>query len=200
MTNVPTDRACAAAMPWRRLSAVGRSVAVKHSRTCGAARRGAAATLAHSLTAAQTAAMDCAEACASDGHAQHARCTTRTAARDVHEAQAAARPIRCCRTGKRRHADSIRRGLSAQPSRARTVACSMLLAVMRRLARPYVECARAVLVAIGAERHWAGVVGTRQDRERLGTRVDDILQRSAAHSVTRGRTASQRRRNGLASQ
>ena len=50
---------------------------------------------------------------------------------------------------------------------------------MRRLARPYVECARAVLVAIGAERHWAGVVGGRQDRERLGTRVDDILQRSA---------------------
>jgi hypothetical protein len=76
MTNVPTDRACAAAMPWRRLSAVGRSVAVKHSSTCGAARRGAAATLAHSLkaarelwTVAQTAAMDCAEACASDGHA-----------------------------------------------------------------------------------------------------------------------------------
>jgi hypothetical protein len=87
---------------------------------------------AHSLTAArelwtaaQTAAMDCAAACARDGHAQHARCTTRTAAR-VHEAQAAARPIRCCRTGKRRHADSIRRGLSAHPSRARTVACSML--------------------------------------------------------------------------
>ena len=172
MTNVPTDRACAAAMPWRRLSAVGRSVAVKHSRTCGAARRGAAATLAHSLTAAQTAAMDCAEACASDGHAQHARCTTRTAARDVHEAQAAARPIRCCRTGKRRHADSIRRDLRAAVARTH---CRMQHAVSRDAeARKAVRRMRARCprrhrrrAALGRRRrHSPGSRATRHSRRR----------------------------------
>ena len=115
MTNVPTDRACAAAMRARRLSAVGRSVAVKHSRTCGPAgsRCDARSQLRES----------CGRQCRpqqrhAQRRAQHARCTTRTAARDVHEA--AARPIRAAQTsegdgGHWERADSIRRGLSAQP-------------------------------------------------------------------------------------
>ena len=125
MTNVPTERACVAAMHWRRLSAVGRSVAMKHSRTCGAARRGAVRRSQLRESCGRQYKPQRAKACERGGHADE---QAAAAMHVVHEAEGC---------GAHKHPKRRRRKSAnpRDPSSRRTRAC------MRRAMQPTVTTA-----------------------------------------------------------